>query len=316
MKIVADSKIPFLSGVFEKLGINVLYKTQISREDVIDADALIVRTRTRCDRSLLEGTSVRFVATATIGFDHIDLGYLSENKIGFSSSAGCNARGVAQWVLAALREMNIPKSSVIGIVGVGNVGSQLSEMAEKRGWKVLRNDPPRAKKEGNLEFVELDTLLKCSDVLTMHVPLNESTNGLVSAELLEKFRGSCFLNSSRPAVVDEDALLSSINNGKLSKVAIDVWKNEPKINKNLLDKVTIATPHIAGYSKRGKVRATEMAVRALSNWFNLDYELKNWKCPESYKMEEPEYYDIMVDDENLRKNPSAFEDLRNNYRYR
>lgn len=312
MRIVADSRIPFLKGVFETVGANVLYLDNICASDVRDADALIVRTRTKCDVNLLKGSNIKFVATATIGFDHIDLNYLSCHGIGFSSSSGCNARGVAQWVLSSIDAMHV-KPCTLGIVGVGNVGSQLSQMAEKRGWKVLRNDPPKAKVDPNGGYVDLDTLLCSSDVVTMHVPLDNTTKGMVSSNFFEKFQGQVFLNSSRPQVVDDVSLKSAIRSGV--RVALDVWNGEPEIDMQLLSMVEIATPHIAGYSKRGKVRATEMAVRAIARYFNIE-SLVDWKSDEEYIIEEPEDYNVLIDDSALRSDPSSFEYLRNTYNYR
>lgn len=312
MKIVADSRIPFLRGVFESAGADVLYLDAVSPLDVRDADALIVRTRTKCDAALLDGSSVSFVATATIGFDHVDLPYLLSHGIGFSSSAGCNARGVAQWVLASLEAMNI-KPCTLGIVGVGNVGTQLLQMAEIRGWKLLLNDPPRAAVEKG--FVDLEDLLENSDVVTLHVPLDDTTRKLAGEEFFEKFRGKVFLNSSRPQVVDDNALKRAIASGRLQNVALDVWNGEPEIDMELLSMVQIATPHIAGYSRRGKVRATEMAVRAVARHFSIT-SLMDWKCDEPYRMEQPEDYNVLQDDRALRYNPEAFEQLRNRYDYR
>lgn len=314
MKIVADSHIPFLKGVFESVGADVLYLDNISSRDVCDADALIVRTRTRCDSALLSGSRVGFVATATIGFDHVDLKYLSENGIGFSSSTGCNARGVAQWVLSSLSAMHVAPGT-LGIVGVGNVGTELQKMALIRGWKVLLNDPPRAAAENSLDFVDLDALIQGSDVVTLHVPLDDSTRGLACSDFFGKFSGQVFINSSRPQVVDDNALKDAIRRGKVGHVAIDVWNGEPDIDRELLSMVDIATQHIAGYSKRGKVRATEMAVRAIARHFGIQ-QLLQWNSDEEYKTEEPEDYDIMADDRALRNDPCAFEQLRNNYDYR
>lgn len=314
MKIVADSHIPFLRGVFESVGADVLYLDNISSRDVCDADALIVRTRTRCDSALLSGSRVCFVATATIGFDHVDLKYLSENGIGFSSSAGCNARGVAQWVLSSLSAMHVAPGT-LGIVGAGNVGTELQKMALLRGWKVLLNDPPRAAAENSLDFVDLDTLIQGSDVVTLHVPLNDSTRGLACGDFFGKFSGQVFINSSRPQVVDDNALKDAIRRGRVGHAAIDVWNCEPDIDRELLSMVDIATQHIAGYSKRGKVRATEMAVRAVARHFGIQ-QLLQWSSDEEYKTEQPEDYDIMADDRALRNDPCAFEQLRNNYDYR
>lgn len=304
MKIVVDSAIPYVRGVFEPFFDIVVYLpgVEISAATLLDASALVVRTRTRCNEELLANSKVKFIATATIGTDHIDQNYCTQRGIELFSSAGCNARAVAQWVFAAIAEMGA--TGVLGVVGVGNVGSEVCQMAEHVGVTVLRNDPPREER-GEGGFVELDDLLARADIITLHVPLTERTRGMVDAAFLSKIKtGAVLLNSSRGEVVDEKALLAFGG-----QFALDVWQGEPNINLSLMYRAAIATPHVAGYSARGKARASEMCVRAVGKFFAIQ-ELKSWSPSGQFAIEEPENYDILIDDGALRANPSAFESLR------
>ena len=273
MKIVADKAIPFLESVFDPFAEVVRIEgSKISSDDVRDADALIIRTRTRCDAALLDGSAVRFIATATIGFDHIDLDYCRSHGIGTATAAGCNARGVLQWVaatLAALSERSgfAPHERTLGIVGVGNVGRLVKEYAESWGFRVICCDPPREERE-HLGFLPLDEVLHRADILTLHVPLDASTRHLINARTLARMHeGSVVINASRGEVVDTEALLDSGFD-----CAIDVWEHEPDIDRRLLEKAVIATPHIAGYSLQGKANATAMAVGAVARHFGLPLE--------------------------------------------
>lgn len=208
IRIVIDDAIPFIQGVLEPYA-EVIYKEgrAISREDAMNADALIIRTRTRCDAALLEGTPVRFIATATIGMDHIDLPYCNEKGILVRNSAGCNAGGVMNYVFSALYGVAARKAirlegDKLGIVGVGNVGRRVDSVAGSLGFKVLKNDPPRMAEEGNEGFCPLDYLLANADIVTMHVPLNETTRGMVNDEFFDKMKpGTIFINRSEGAHV-------------------------------------------------------------------------------------------------------------------
>ncbi|MFI3295620.1 MAG: 4-phosphoerythronate dehydrogenase [Rikenellaceae bacterium] len=316
MKIVIDDKIPYICGVFERFAdIFYLGGADISTKDLCDADALIIRTRTRCTQELLERTKVGVIATATIGFDHIDLDYCQGRSIEVHRAAGCNARAVGQWVFAALKEMGKDRG-VIGIIGVGNVGSEVQNMARERGYTTLLCDPPRAQREGREGFVELEELLQKADIITIHTPLEESTRGMVNKEFLAQTKeGVILLNSSRGEVVVEEELIKAIESGKIQKCALDVWANEPNINQKLLPLTKIATPHIAGYSARGKARGTEMVVRAIAKNLGIK-ELKTWEVEQKFEMEDPDHYNIIADDKSLRSTPLSFEKLRGEYRYR
>ena len=337
MKVVADMDIPFLEGVFEPYG-EVVYKKgmDISREDVIDADALLVRTRPRCDAALLEGTSVKMIATATIGMDHIDMEYCRKAGIEVANAAGCNAGGVMQYIFSALYGVAARKGikidgSTIGIIGVGHVGCKIEAMAEYLGFNILRCDPPRAAAEGPEGFCSLEHLLQHSDVVTLHVPLDETTRGMADAGFFAQVQpGAIFINASRGEVVDEAALKEALP--KLGATVIDTWNNEPNVDVELVEMVDIATPHIAGYSYQGKQTGTSMAVQAVARYFGLT-ELYDF-FPEDEPDHEPllldltgknhgqiaavfQYnYPIFTDDFRFRMEPHKFEKLRSEYQYR
>ena len=338
MKIVADMDVPFLKGVFEPYA-EVIYKKgiEISREDVADADALIVRTRTRCDAELLEGTSVRMVATATIGMDHIDLDYCASRGIKVANAEGCNAGGVMQYVFSALYGIAARKGikidgSTIGIVGVGNVGKRIEAMAEYLGFNILRCDPPRAEKEGPEGFCSLEHLLENSQIVTLHVPLDNTTRGMANPAFFTLMQpGAIFINAARGEVVDEEALLEA--RPKLGAIVIDTWNNEPDVNEELIDAADIATPHIAGYSYQGKQNGTSMAVRAVAAHFGIA-ELMDFFPEDELPEHQPVHldlkgknhgeiaavlqynYPIFTDDFRFRMEPHKFEKLRSDYQYR
>ena len=338
MKIVADIDIPFLEGVFEPYA-EVLYKKgdQIVREDLLDADVLMTRTRTHCDAELLEGTSVRMIATATIGMDHIDLPYCASKGIDVVNAAGCNAGAVMQYVFSAVYGVSARKGIKIddcnfGIIGVGHVGSKVEAMARYLGFNVLRCDPPRAAAEGAEGFCSLEYLLENSQVVTMHVPLDEYTRGMADETFFALMQpGAIFINAARGEVINEDALIAAAP--KLGAVVIDTWCNEPNINENLLDVADIATPHIAGYSYQGKENATKMAVRYVAAFLGSD-ELKDFTPVDTQEGHDPvlldlrdknhgeiaavfQYnYPIFTDDFRLRMEPHRFEKLRAEYQYR
>ena len=251
MKIVADRYIPFLEGVFEPYA-QVVYKpgTEICREDCLDADVLITRTRTKCNAELLEGTTVKMISTATIGTDHIDLPWCAEHGIEVYNAAGCNAGGVMDYVFSALygvaARKKIPlQNAKLGIVGVGHVGRKVERAGRKLGFQILRCDPPRAEKEGPEDFYTLDELLAEAQIVTIHVPLDETTRGMCNDEFFSKIQpGAIFINAARGEIVDEAALLRA--RPKLGALVIDTWCNEPDVDQRLLIECDVATPHIAG----------------------------------------------------------------------
>ena len=337
MKVVCDKDVPFLKGVLEPYG-EVVYKkgTEITSDDVRDADALILRTRTRCNAELLEDSSVRLIATATIGTDHVDFEYCNSHGIVVHNAAGCNAGGVMQYVFSALYGVAARKGikidgGTLGIVGVGNVGKKVEKMAEYLGFNVLRCDPPRAEAEGPDGFCSLEHLLANSQIVTMHVPLDDTTRKMADEAFFALMQpGSIFINASRGEVVDEDALKTAMP--KLGATVIDTWNNEPNVDVELVDMVDIATPHIAGYSYQGKQMGTAMAVRAVARHFGIEalYDF----FPEDEPDHEPvlldlkgknhgqiaavfQYnYPIFTDDFRFRMEPAKFEKLRSEYQYR
>jgi erythronate-4-phosphate dehydrogenase len=342
MKIVIDKKIPFIEGVLERYGeVVYLEGREITQDDVRNADALIIRTRTTCNRALLEGTKVRFIASATIGFDHIDTAFCEANNIFWTSAAGCNSSSVQQYIAAALfhlaEEFQFELAQkTIGIVGVGNVGSKVAKLCQALGMRVLLNDPPRERREGPQEFVSLKTVIEQADILTLHVPLNlevkDKTLHMVDERLLSKFKkNQILINSSRGEVVKNDALKSSLKKKKIADCVLDVWEHEPDIDRELLGLVEIATPHIAGYSADGKANGTAMSVQAFSRFFGLDLDAwypEKVPLPFSTTLEVEcsnlsnqavlaglvkRTYDILADDARLRMSPETFERQRGAY---
>ena len=279
LHILADKNIPYVASALHRLGRISLFETGELRPDMLhETDTLVVRSETRVDARLLEGSPVRFVGTATIGTDHIDLDYLRKKGIAFASAPGCNANSVSEYVTAALLHLSHTldfhlKGASLGVVGVGNVGSKVVKKAEAMGVKVLQNDPPLARKTGGTQFLPLDDLMGV-DILTLHVPLTESgddaTYHLFDDERISKMkRGSILINTSRGAVAETGAIKRLLANGHLSAAVLDVWEGEPAVDVELLDQVKIGTPHIAGYSLDGKVNAVSTIQKALCEHFGV-----------------------------------------------
>lgn len=337
MTIVVDDKIPFIKGQAERLG-NVVYRpgARISAADVRHADALIVRTRTHCGRELLEGSKVRFVATATIGFDHIDTGYLAEAGIGWANCPGCNAASVAQYVQNSLLLLEqsghlILSETTVGIVGVGHVGSKVAKAAKALGCRTLLCDPPRQER-GDGGLVPLSAIEAEADVITLHVPLTHegphATFHMADAAFFSRLqRWPVLINSSRGEVADTGALKTALADGRIRTAVIDTWENEPDIDRELLRQVFLGTPHIAGYSADGKANGTRMALEAVARHFGADvqFEVAPPRFPEGYAYYPEAFsinhphapylrlYDPRRDSEALKQAPEQFEQLRENY---
>lgn len=304
MKIIIDDKIPYIKGALEPFA-EVIYLpgNKTTPEVVKDADAIITRTRTNCNKKLLAGSSVKFIATATIGFDHIDTKYCESANIEWTNAPGCNSSSVEQYIASALivlAEKNgfDLSEKTIGIVGVGNVGSKVARIAGILGMEVLLNDPPRDRIELFSDFVELDVILKEADILTMHVPLNlegiDKTYHIADESFFKKMKKKpIFINSCRGEVVKTVALKSALKSGQISGAVIDCWENEPNIDTKLLKAIDLGTPHIAGYSKDGKANGTSMSIQALSRFFGLGID--DWKCKD---VELPEVTEINLDGNN------------------
>ena len=343
MKIVCDNKIPFLRGVFEPYAEVVYLPGRETTPGVVrDADAVVTRTRTKCDAALLDGSSVKVIATATIGFDHIDTAWCEAHGILWRNAPGCNSWSVKQYIGVALcvlaRRYGLRLSEMtLGVVGVGNVGSKVAKTAEALGMRVLLCDPPRARREGPDGFVGLDELVERSDIVTLHVPLSregeDATWHLFDAARLAAMRpDQILINSSRGPVVDNPALKAALQAKALRAAVLDVWEGEPEPDPGLMSLLDIATPHIAGYSADGKANGTMSSVRTvasvlglpLTDWrpdgipapaqpldFTLDAAGKDLQAVLSEALLYT--YDILADDRALRADPAAFERLRGDY---
>jgi erythronate-4-phosphate dehydrogenase len=342
MKIVADDKIPYLKGALETFAeVKYLPGKDTTPEVVKDADAIITRTRTKCNEGLLSGSTVKMIATATIGYDHIDTGYCEANGIEWTNAPGCNSWSVAQYIMAALhhmanqRKLELSKMT-IGVVGAGNVGSKVAKLCSIIGMNVLVNDPPRQRKEGGDSFVSIEEIQNQADIITFHTPLLregiDKTYHLFDYDFLKKCKDDfVFINSSRGEVMNTSAVKDGMKSGKILEAIIDCWENEPDIDRELLDMSFISTPHIAGYSKDGKANGTSMSVQAISRKFNLGID--NWQCK---NVELPEHttieidgegkttqqiiseavlftYPIWLDSKKLKESPETFEKQRGDY---
>ncbi|WP_167618335.1 4-phosphoerythronate dehydrogenase PdxB [Maribellus sediminis] len=342
MKIIIDNKIPYIKGALEPFA-EVVYLpgNKTTAEVVRDADALITRTRTICNQELLKGSKVKFIATATIGFDHIDTEYCKAAGIEWTNAPGCNAESVNQYIASALFSWSMRKRKdlaglTIGIVGVGNVGSKVARTCEILGMKVLLNDPPRERMEGPEKFVSLETIRQEADIITFHVPLNMSgedrTYNMGNEDFFQNLgKSPLVINSCRGEVIDTNSVYEAIEAADVDAFIADCWENEPEIDLELLNQTEYGTPHIAGYSKDGKANGTKMSVQAVSRFFKLgidDWEPENVELPATTVIEidgnqRREYsilaeailstYDIELDDDALKESPHLFEKLRGDY---
>ncbi|MFZ5430493.1 MAG: 4-phosphoerythronate dehydrogenase PdxB [Bacteroidota bacterium] len=342
MKVIIDDKIPYIKGALEPFA-EVVYLpgSKTTPEVVKDADALITRTRTICNERLLAGSSVKFIATATIGYDHIDTDYCKRAGIAWTNAPGCNAGSVEQYIASALHTWALEKreklrEKTIGIIGVGNVGSKVARFCETLGMKVLLNDPPRERAEGPEKFVPLDAILREADIITFHVPLNldgtDATWHMAGPDFFRKLaKKPLVINSCRGEVLDTPAVKDALINGRIAGFIADCWENEPDIDLELLNMAYLATPHIAGYSKDGKANGTRMSVQALSRFFNLDlidWQPKEIELPDTTEIfmdgsrrdEESviaeavlSTYDIESDSDRLKSSPEKFEKFRGDY---
>lgn len=341
MKIVADNTVPYLKGIAEPIA-EVKYFTskEFTPENVQDADALIVRSIDKCTRELLAGSRVKLITSATIGFDHIDIRYCGEAGITWKNSPGCNAVSVAQYVLAglitiALRKGETLQGKTIGIVGVGHVGKEVEKLCTAYGMNVLRNDPPRAEAEGEDGFVPLDTIAEQADIVTFHTPLTKegrfATRHLAGEDFFRKLeRNPWFINASRGAVHDTDALLHARREGKIGELILDCWESEPDINRELLGLAAIATPHIAGFSADGKANGTRMCLENIEKFFRVKIDKIGEVVPpapvnpvidldrfDGNRIEQAilASFNPLAVDRTLRENPDKFEWFRANYHH-
>lgn len=355
MKIVVDDKIPYIREAIESLADDVKYVSgaAISPADVKDADALVVRTRTRCDANLLTGSTVKFVATATIGFDHIDATWLRQAGIEWMSCPGCNASSVAQYIRSVLLLLKRDKKQqlcnmTLGIVGCGHVGSKVARVAHSMGMRVILCDPPRVE-SGDIAtyepqevattsaftnasmpqkpmFVDMETLKQEADVITFHVPLTRDGIHKTFHMADETFFNTLthrliIINTSRGSVVDNAALKNAIRENKVAEVVIDTWEHEPLIDRELLDMVWIGTPHIAGYSADGKVNADNLVIEGLCRHFGIPnkWRIEPPALPKDFHPNPNEetlwlqLYNPLDDSQRLKLHPEDFEKLRGDY---
>ena len=318
-QVIIDKGIPFLEGVFPpEIEVLHLSPEDITPESVRYADALFVRTRTQINKELLHGSNVRFVATATIGFDHIDQDYCREAGIRWVSCPGCNAQAVCDYVEEAISSIKSGENALtIGIVGYGHVGKLVAQMAQRRGYQVLLSDPPLG------IGMPLEQLAPLCDVLTFHTPLTREgehpTYHLCDETILRLCKPNTLLiNAARGGVIDEQALLSCLSPLASSPhrliASIDCWENEPNLNQELLKKVDLASFHIAGYSIQGKMNASEMCLRAFCEFFSLPILSINKKAVPLQGDSEKGW--LMRITEQLKASPEHFEQLRKQYRLR
>lgn len=341
MKIVADENLAFIDYFFQEFAeIQQRAGRTLTAADVQDADALLVRSVTKVNAELLEGSKVQFVGSATIGTDHLDITALEKRGISWSNAAGCNAQAVAEYVITALLKLRpalleAGQNFSLGIIGLGNVGSRLAYMAGLLGWQVIGCDP--FVRRDNIEQVDLQTLLAQADAISIHVPLTKQgehpTYHLINAEALARMKPDTILiNSARGPVVEEAALIAD-NKATKRQVVLDVFEHEPVISTEVLDLVSLVTPHIAGYSLEGKARGTQMIYEAFCQHFgfaiNKQFESQLPECTQYFagqdlktalKQHLNKIYDIQRDDTNLRAclkqgkvDQQAFDHLRKTY---
>ena len=316
MRVVIESGIPFLQGVLEPYAqVDYLLPEMINSQVVRDADALFIRTRTRINKELLSGSQVRFVATATIGYDHIDTAYCEASGVQWVSCPGCNAQAVCDYVEEAMSTLKMGRLTV-GVVGYGHVGKLVAEMAERKGYRVLLSDPPLGL------GMSLHEMVPQCDVLTFHTPLTHDgehpTYHLCNGDILRLCRPDVLIiNAARGGVVDEQALLCAINNQQSMlkyRTAIDCWEGEPALNTELLKKVDLASFHIAGYSIQGKMTASEMCLKAFCEFFSLPILSINKKAVPLQGDSEGGWLQRIS--AQLKAVPEHFEQLRKTYRLR
>lgn len=337
MKIIADRYIPFLRSRLEPYAdITYIHPDSFTRDIVRDADALLIRTRTKCGPDLLTGTRVQFIATATIGMDQFDLPWCRANGIATHNSPGCNAPAVAQYVWSSILHTGIdPAGITVGVIGCGHVGSIVADWGRKLGANILICDPPKAQSEHHPDYLTLQDLLAQSDIVTLHTPLTRTgphpTYHLINSQTLPLLRpGATLINAARGPVIDSQALADYIPDHDI-RLITDVWEGEPhNLNPLILNHSLIATPHIAGYSLQGKQRATRMIIEALAAHFSLPLAytpdqqgIPLWDLPAPYTpwprvtaRDIYDSYDPLPETQRLKDNPADFENWRDHYQYR
>lgn len=335
--IIADERIPYVREAFQSLGTLIpMPGREMNAITIRDADILLVRSITRVDEALIGKSRVRYVATASTGFDHIDTDFLNDRDIHFFTAAGCNANSVSEYIAAAIAELcNRFKlrfnDLTLGVIGAGKIGTRAADKARAIGMNVLYNDPPLKDETGDDAYLPLDTILARSDIVTLHVPLTYGghypTANMVNEDFLAEMKPASFIiNTSRGAVVDEDALLDRLSGRHLHGAVLDVWRDEPAINTELLKRTEIGTPHIAGHSVDGQVNATIMVYNDLCSFLKRkpDWRPEGLPVPDQpvlsldgcKSMQEEitkallHAYPIYYDDQNLRQIIDADNEVR------
>ncbi len=343
-RLMIEGSIPYMREI-EGLGqfeaVDYIENAELSADKLRDTDAMIVRSITKCNELLLHDTKVQFIATATAGFDHLDLEYFKANQIDWTNAKGCNAMAVAQYVFAALSHLSIKdkwnfSDKTIAIIGVGCVGKEVEKIALALGMKVLCYDPPRADVEGEEGFVGLEKIQQDADIITLHVPLTKDgkypTHHMIDLSFLKACRRQPILiNACRGDVTPSYDLLEAKTEGFLSRLVLDCWENEPVINKSLLYETDLVSPHIAGFSAEGKLRGGRMCLAAVCERFGIKIDgLMDTSVLPKPKVElieskgnDDEFIagcflhtlDPIITDKALRKDPMEFEKLRKSYVY-
>lgn len=338
LSILADENMPALSACFSSLGqIKTMPGRNMGVKDLKHTDALLVRSITEVNESLLAGSNVRFVGTATIGTDHIDQKYLNQQGIAFAYAPGSNAQSVVEYVLSSIafwcqKHKKHPESLTVGIVGLGQIGGRLKRFFDQLGVTTRCCDPLLEEQGVQGSWCDLETVLT-SEVVTLHVPYQKQgqwgTHHLLNADNMHLIHSNALLiNSSRGAVVDNLALSQALKENGFEAV-LDVWEGEPAINMALMDQVLVATPHIAGYAMEAKMRGTYMLYQSLCHFLGVEPELDfkqllpseplsiHFNDSDDWVNRIEQFYDVSVDDAWMRKemssNPQVFDLLRKNY---
>jgi erythronate-4-phosphate dehydrogenase len=281
MHVLADKHI-FLIDLLAEAGIPVtFFDSNAGLPDTTDADALLVRTVTQVTGDWTKrNPKVRFIGTASAGFDHLDIQAMERSGIQWASSPGCNAQSVAEFVVASLWHVSgapfFEEKLRVGIIGVGNAGSAAMRMLMQAGHEVIPYDPPRASREPDFVSASWRDVID-ADVLTVHVPLNTETRYLFDERLFKKSRAAV-INASRGGVLDERAALRALDEQRIGRLILDVWEGEPLARRESVDAAHVATPHIAGYSFRSKINATRMVTEAMLRFFGEEKAV-NWPIP-------------------------------------
>jgi len=326
INLIVEANVPFVRGLLDPYAnVRYLKPEKITPAAVRECDGMIIRTRTRCDEGLLVRSKCKIVATATIGLDHINQDYCRRMGVTVVNAPGCNAAAVAQYVMASvMRVINRPLSDhTIAIIGVGHVGSIVERWAKAFDMKVLRYDPPRRRAEGGDDWSDFDTIAREADIITFHTPLTregeDKTYHMADEAFMNSLhRAPIMINSARGEIFDTEAVVAAKDAGKIGPLIIDCWEGEPQIDTELLARAAIATPHIAGYSREGKIRASQTVLDAITTFFMLPRVTIDAPLPPAPARTVSlqgllDSFDPMPISEALKASPETFERQRNDY---